>query len=525
MDLKPRTKKAYPPYLETIVIEVIAGLFRFVPIFLFVFVIVWVTTFWRYQASYNFGILGFNTAGVITVSTFLSVVISYFNILLSFGAKLGLGSGRSWTRFALGARDASTRELEQINQFLSQVAAEAKNRKVTVNTFTALYVLDSPMAYANVIGSTLYISSGAFGSRHFQALVVHDLAHLHQGVGVEVLSLRRLVSPFFQFFVGDIKNFSTNPTDPRPEIREFDAIAIYFTMVNKFVFFVFALFGGGLGVYMLSPLWASYFRQCDYEADAFAAKLGYKDVILELLEETKFYDTAVPYMRSWSPANELRIDALLHPALYGLPSHASKEAAPTTNQPSKTTAKLQSLPQAAAVTTVRVDSPSAEETESEAALASNLIKKEIPISLSLAYSGGVYEYKEDDKVLYSLHIPEGVADGDVIAQIDDKDKLYHFTAVVSDKEAGFTRMGDDLYLHHVIDPVMAEVGGQIQIEALDSKNIILKIPPETKSGTTLKYIYYGMPLKGNDKEYGDLQLVVTVRENSTGTEGADSKKV
>lgn len=81
-------------------------------------------------------------------------------------------------------------------------------------------------------------------------------------------------------------------------------------MVNNLLFFLFSFAGGGLGVWVTSPLWARYFRERDYLADQFVVSCELKDELLEYLEEKRFYDTSVPYMLGWRPANEQRIDKL-----------------------------------------------------------------------------------------------------------------------------------------------------------------------------------------------------------------------
>jgi len=60
----------------------------------------------------------------------------------------------------------------------------------------------------------------------------------------------------------------------------------------------------------MSPFWSAYFRERDYAADQFVAKYDMKDEMMSYLERNCFYDTSVPFMRNWRPANEQRIDAL-----------------------------------------------------------------------------------------------------------------------------------------------------------------------------------------------------------------------
>ena len=75
--------------------------------------------------------------------------------------------------------------------------------------------------------------------------------------------------------------------------------------------FWLALFGGGLGLFLLNPLWVWYWRDREYHADHFAAELGFTRELIEYLEQHKYFDAAVPYFMSDHPYTELRIDQLM----------------------------------------------------------------------------------------------------------------------------------------------------------------------------------------------------------------------
>lgn len=246
--------------------------------------------------------------GAIRASILVAFAISYANIFLSLQA-LWAGGGYL-TRFVLGARQMSTRENDTIYAALEEIAQRAQR---PVKGFSAIYILDTPFDQVNLIGTTLYISSGAVQSEALRVLLAHEIGHLDNNDGRIVLALRRMVFLPFQLFLGGVRKYSTNAANPKPELREFEAMEVFYYLMNKLLFFFCALWGGGLGVWFMSWHWAQYFREADYSADGFVAALGYKDQLIEYLEQGKFYDTAVPYMTAWRPANELRIDRLLHP--------------------------------------------------------------------------------------------------------------------------------------------------------------------------------------------------------------------
>lgn len=306
-------------YLKTVLLELITGLWRFLHFFVLLF-IVFLPLVAYFEYDVYFGPnwerqLGGNSMEVyryvvvhtaIDWSLFLAFVLSYANIFLSLQAFWA--GGGYLTRFVLGARQMSTREKDAIYAALSEIVERAKR---PVKGFSAIYILDTPFDQVNLIGTTLYISSGAVQSESLRVILAHEIGHLDNDDGRIVLALRRMVFVPFQLFLAGIKKYSTNAANPKPELKEFEAMAVFFFLMNKLLFFLCALWGGGLGVWFTSWHWAKFFRETDYRADTFVASLGYKDQLIEYLEEGKFYDTAVPYMAGWHPANELRIDRLM----------------------------------------------------------------------------------------------------------------------------------------------------------------------------------------------------------------------
>lgn len=293
-------------YLATLLIELVCGLLRVFLVLPFVLLgfLIFESLASQSLVSASSGLA--NNAWAILIVTLL---IAYANILVSLLAFAGFGGGSLLTRFVLGAREPSTREREQLMEVFRQMADGVD---FPIRSFSKLYIIDSTMAYANLIGTTLYISSTAIRGRHLQPLVAHEFGHLHHGDGSLILALRRLVFPPFSLFISGIRDFSTNRPDYKPSVKSFDAMQIFYSMLNAIIFFSIAFIGGGIGVWVMSWAWASYFRKRDYAADVFGAQLGYRDPLLEYLEQGTFYDTSVPYMLGWQPSNELRIDRLLH---------------------------------------------------------------------------------------------------------------------------------------------------------------------------------------------------------------------
>ncbi len=270
------------------------------------------------------GMLKFLATILFYLVMILGLVISFGPLVLSILAYAEYGGGHTLTRLALGAREPSRRELQQIQEVQRRIIDASGRRRI--NGFSGTYIIDSPTEMIYLIGRTLYLSSGSLRSRHFQQMLAHELGHNQQGDGAMILALRRLVLPIFYVFVGKVRDFSTaRPASrerilERPEVDiripdmkslDSDPAATFYSMVNSLIFFLFSFVGGGLGVWLTSGLWARYFRERDYLADRFVIESRMKDELVDYLEIGKFYDTSVPYMLGWQPANEQRIDKIL----------------------------------------------------------------------------------------------------------------------------------------------------------------------------------------------------------------------
>jgi hypothetical protein len=322
-------------YGITLWAELPGALVRFITFFL---LIAWVTFLPMFavlmtevsSAVSNFSLFGNNRGigsggsdileGWLTLCLILAAISAFGMMLVSLLSFWGLRSGASFTRFVLGAREMSTREKDV---YLGAIKEVARRVKEPLKGFTGPYVVDSgPLGQIYTIGSTLYLSGASLRSDNLPLFLAHEVGLQQRGVGGVVHALRSLVFPLFYLFVGRVRNWSTGAGSAPPEgsleavVQEassgLSATDTFYSIVNALMFFNMALFGGGLGVWLTSPLWAKYFREEAYKADEFVVLLGWRAELLEHLEQGIFYDTSVPYMMAWQPANELRIDRILH---------------------------------------------------------------------------------------------------------------------------------------------------------------------------------------------------------------------
>ncbi|WP_420628633.1 hypothetical protein [Candidatus Leptofilum sp.] len=298
-------KKPNELYIATLLIEffisaiarlTLYGLFVLVPVSLLIAGLLFVPSY-DWQRIFT---------AVLFLIWLIGMIVGYGPIVLSILAYLGFGSGHTLTRFSLGAREPSQREQKKIMVVVKR--AVKSSGKTKLKGFSGIYVVDSPLEYSYLIGTTLYVSSGAIGSRHFQASVTHEMGHLQHGDGATILALRRFIFPLFYVFIRNVRDFSTSKPNSKGDEYKLSPADIFYNMLNQLIFFLFSITGGGLGVWLTSWFWAKYFRAADYAADEFVVKRRQKGQLLAYLEEKRFYDTSVPYMMGWQPANEQRID-------------------------------------------------------------------------------------------------------------------------------------------------------------------------------------------------------------------------
>ncbi len=332
---RPQVGSPFVTYVITLALDTISGFIRFAFFYVLTFFLAAIPLLIVF--FFLGGVLAGNVSSIDEVFSLIdNLSNTYFAALLSlcflvgfafawlpYVASLlsyvGISGGDRLTRFVLGARDPSHRELnrllgalERVNDMCKTDEASAIRIDEGLIGFSSILVIDTTLDITYVVGRALYVSSGLLDEqrgRHLDALIAHEVGHNQYNHGGLILSLRRLVFPLFQLFVGSIRKFSTSRPASRT-IKELGPTDTFYTMINAVTFFLFSLIGGGLGVLLMSPWWASYFRKADYLADWFVVQLGLGHELIEYLEEKKFYDTSVPYMMAWVPANELRIDRI-----------------------------------------------------------------------------------------------------------------------------------------------------------------------------------------------------------------------
>jgi Zn-dependent protease with chaperone function len=218
-----------------------------------------------------------------------------------------LQGGAWFTRFALGARDPSTRERELMQGALGTIGVRSDGG--AIDGPSNWFVIDSPALNAYVVGTTLYVTRELLRSDHLPAVVAHELGHINSLDGKLTIALRRLVLPPVHYLSQLLKQ-------PAPGnmvvVAAPDPVQAYIqTAFAWLISLGLSMLGGGFGLWALNPLWVWYWRNREYSADKLAAFMGFRGELIEFLEEHQYFDVAIPYFLSTHPYTELRIDKLL----------------------------------------------------------------------------------------------------------------------------------------------------------------------------------------------------------------------
>jgi len=134
----------------------------------------------------------------------------------------------------------------------------------------------------------------------------------------------------------------------------------------------------------------------------------------------------------------------------------------------------------------------------------------VDVTLEEAYSGGARLLQIGDRRI-EARIPPGVQTGSRVRLSGQGEPgqdgappgdLYLITTVVP--HPVFEREGDNLYTDFNIDFYTAVTGGEVPVQTLDRRQVMLRIPPKTQAGRTFRLKGKGMPRLGDPDRKGDL---------------------
>jgi Zn-dependent protease with chaperone function len=224
------------------------------------------------------------------------------------------GGGGWWWRQRIGGREPSQREQLAYQDAIELLQDNAHEPLREPGTW---FVLDAPEPDAAVVGDALMLSRGLLDSPHLPAVLAHELGHLGSPDGRVTAALNRLM---IHPAIYDRDPEERDHHEHRPPPIDDDTVFIIAVAILATVWFtkkMVALLRGGLGLYILRPMWGRYWREREYTADQYAAALGQADELADFLEvHALIHDHPIPFIwltEHTHPPTELRIDRLRTP--------------------------------------------------------------------------------------------------------------------------------------------------------------------------------------------------------------------
>ena len=197
-------------------------------------------------------------------------------------------------------------------------------------------MIDTPQPDAAVCGNALMLSRGLLETDHVPAVLAHELGHLATPDGKLTAALNRLVihPPAVTPEEGD-EHYQKEQQTSSATVIASDRVILTILGIRAVLWIVrntIRLAKGGLGLWLTGHIWASYWRQREYNADQYAATLGQADELADFLEiHALIHDQPVPFIwltEHTHPPTELRIDKLRNTTHTPTPARAKTNGAP-----------------------------------------------------------------------------------------------------------------------------------------------------------------------------------------------------
>jgi curved DNA-binding protein len=138
---------------------------------------------------------------------------------------------------------------------------------------------------------------------------------------------------------------------------------------------------------------------------------------------------------------------------------------------------------------------------------------EVTISLAEAFRGTTRIVQKQNRRL-EVKIPPGARTGMRIRLAGEGASVTGgrvgdlYLAVKVSEDPHWERRGDDLYRESPVDLFTLLLGGETKVTTIDSKSVMLSIPPETHSGQSFRLAGLGMPRLGNPSARGNMYVKV-----------------
>lgn len=244
-------------YLPVLAIELLGTLLRWIVLLLAFRALAFIT------ARLGIVVLPWSVLGS------LAFWLSPLPIYLSLAAFIHPGTGWIW-RQLLGARRPSEREADRLHEAFEAITEADPSAKLP----RSAYVLDVQEAEAMVLGKALVVSRALLNMDELEAAVAHEVGHItlghtRTGAALSRLYLFQRTHPTWHEYTEEAKAQGAGAIS-----RHLGRIATYATSLSW----------GGAGVTMLGRPISSALRRDEYQADDYAARLGYAADLADLLE-------------------------------------------------------------------------------------------------------------------------------------------------------------------------------------------------------------------------------------------------
>jgi Zn-dependent protease with chaperone function len=249
----------------------------------------------------------------------LGAVAALYPVAYSLAALAGVPRGHLLLRLEVGGRRLTPAEQEALD------AALAVPRARGVPIPRHIFAVDRDGLNAFVAGRTLYIYRDLFAHWGLPGVLAHELGHYNSLDGRLSGAIFGLTLPggflityallgvlqwvaytVVMMLIGLVVIiFMVARINVWGMLRTVFGICVTLT---RFLI-IFAV--GGVGTVLLSSLWRSYYVNREYDADAYAGRLGYADQLIAFFEHEVLTDIAVPwYTQPTHPPTVRRVEAL-----------------------------------------------------------------------------------------------------------------------------------------------------------------------------------------------------------------------
>jgi Zn-dependent protease with chaperone function len=233
--------------------------------------------------------------------------------LWSAAALINPAGGGWWWQQRLGGRQPSKREHLRYRDAIEHLEAATT---ILLPTPKRWFVLDDAEPDAAVCGDTLMLSSGLLESPHLIPVLAHELGHL-QGIDARLTAaVNRLVieRPERRPRTKPEGETPSRPAAPVRTVVHVRQPKLRWRLAGWAARMTLALLRGGLALRLTAPAWGQVWREQEYQADLWAARIGQGDPLADFLEQQALkHDHPIPLVwltEHTHPPTELRIEQL-----------------------------------------------------------------------------------------------------------------------------------------------------------------------------------------------------------------------